>query len=63
MTTPKFRRLSLTALCLTALLAGCGQKGPLYLPKKAAPKTVVPPNSSTPGSAPDLPNSTPNGTA
>ena len=32
-------RATLAALCLTAALGGCGQKGSLYLPD-AAPKSV-----------------------
>lgn len=30
--------IALTILAATLLLAGCGQKGPLYLPDDTAPK-------------------------
>mgnify|MGYP000903404050 CR=1 FL=1 len=41
----KFRPgLSPATLALVALLVGCGQKGPLYLPKSSAP----PPASEQP---------------
>jgi predicted small lipoprotein YifL len=39
-------RLAGTALLIAALLAGCGQKGPLYLPAK--PKAKVPAATSAP---------------
>jgi predicted small lipoprotein YifL len=32
---------TLTAAVLTLLLAGCGQTGPLYLPKKPAPPAAT----------------------
>lgn len=32
----------LLPLCLLALLAGCGQKGPLFLPAKAGPAVPAP---------------------
>ena len=35
----------LTSLLLAALLAGCGQKGPLYLPKPQAQAQSQPPTS------------------
>ena len=38
-------KVAVFALCLVALLVGCGQKGPLYLPEsKASPATSTPPN-------------------
>ncbi|MBE2294020.1 MAG: lipoprotein [Phycisphaerales bacterium] len=41
---PKFRSgRALLGLWLIALLVGCGQKGPLYLPKPESP----PPSSSS----------------
>jgi predicted small lipoprotein YifL len=46
----------LTAAALLALLAGCGQKGALYLPdKKPAPvtaPTTAPPPATPPAAAP-----------
>jgi predicted small lipoprotein YifL len=39
-------RLAGTALLIATLLAGCGQKGPLYLPAK--PKAKVPAATSAP---------------
>ena len=45
------------ALAAALLLAGCGQKGPLYLPDAKNKKTPVPaasaPPPSTPTPAPD----------
>lgn len=38
-----------TALLIVALLAGCGQKGPLYLPAK--PKAKVPATTNAPSTA------------
>nr|WP_255575836.1 lipoprotein [Duganella violaceicalia] len=42
----------ITALCLTVLLSGCGQPGPLYLPKappaKPAKSSEAAPVPSTP---------------
>jgi predicted small lipoprotein YifL len=40
--------ISAALLLVFGLLAGCGQKGPLYLPTKAAAPT---PASSAPGTA------------
>ena len=41
--------LLLAWLLLTTLLAGCGQKGPLYLPKSPAqPTSSVQPPPATP---------------
>ena len=47
---PRFHPgLLLTWLLLAALLAGCGQKGPLYLPKPSAqPAASVPPQPAKP---------------
>ena len=42
---------TLAALCLTAALGGCGQKGSLYLPD-AAPKPVPAAPASKPTTAP-----------
>lgn len=47
-----------TALLIVVLLAGCGQKGPLYLPAK--PKAKVPATTNAPSTAsPSLPSSVP----
>lgn len=47
------RRLLLSPLCLAAaLLAGCGNKGPLYLPNNPHPPVYVPPAPATAQSAP-----------
>lgn len=47
------RRLLLLTLCLaTAALAGCGNKGPLYLPDNPHPPVYVPPPASTAAPAP-----------
>jgi len=40
--------------CLAALLAGCGQKGPLYLPEETGP-VVTRPASSPDSQAPNTP--------
>ncbi len=42
--------VALIGLLLAALLAGCGQKGPLYLPEPKAP-----PTDSTPQNPPPKP--------
>ncbi|MFZ9757524.1 MAG: LPS translocon maturation chaperone LptM [Burkholderiaceae bacterium] len=34
---PRFKALGLSVLMLTLMLAGCGQKGPLFLPKPQFP--------------------------
>jgi predicted small lipoprotein YifL len=47
------RRLLASACVLALLLAGCGQKGPLYLPDKK-PAAVTPP-----AAAPAAPGATP----
>ena len=44
-----FERLLVVALCAGALLAGCGQRGPLYLPDRNARVVTRP---GTAGSAP-----------
>lgn len=46
----------LTAACVLALLAACGQKGPLYLPDKAAQAVPATPQASP---APADPATTP----
>lgn len=52
------RRLLLLPLCLAAaLLAGCGNKGPLYLPNSPSPPTSVAPAQAQ--SAPATAESTP----
>jgi predicted small lipoprotein YifL len=38
---PRIRAICIAAL-LGALLAGCGQRGPLYLPKPPAPLSTAP---------------------
>jgi predicted small lipoprotein YifL len=48
------------AAALTALLSGCGQKGPLYLPDKnaavvTAPTQPAPPATTAPASTPSAP--------
>ena len=47
---PRFRPgRVLTGLLLVALLAGCGQKGPLYLPKpQSQPPLSEQPSTATP---------------
>ena len=45
---------TLAAVCLTAALGGCGQKGSLYLPD-AAPKAVPAAPASKPTTAPATP--------
>jgi predicted small lipoprotein YifL len=37
-----FRAYAFPAIAAAILLAGCGQKGPLYLPAKPAPVTTAP---------------------
>lgn len=50
------RRLLLLPLCLAvALLAGCGNKGPLYLPNNPHPPVYVPPTKAAPASATTAP--------
>jgi predicted small lipoprotein YifL len=41
-------RLS-TLACLLAMLAGCGQKGPLYLPDRGGEVVTRPTQTSSPG--------------
>ncbi|WP_141753363.1 lipoprotein [Duganella sp. HH101] len=41
-----------TTLCLTTLLSGCGQPGPLYLPKAPPAKPVTSSDAPRPGVAP-----------
>lgn len=36
-------RLQLLLLCLAAVIAGCGQSGPLYLPGSPSEMTTLPP--------------------
>jgi polar amino acid transport system substrate-binding protein len=43
------RRLTLLAV---ALLGGCGQKGPLYLPDKGGAVVTPPPAAPAPGATP-----------
>jgi len=50
---PIMRRPLLLPLCLVAaLLAGCGNKGPLYLPNNPHPPVHVPPQPTPAQSAP-----------
>lgn len=50
------RRLLLLPLCLAvALLAGCGNKGPLYMPNNPHPPVYVPPAKTVPASAATAP--------
>lgn len=37
----RYSQLTLAGLCLAVLLAGCGQKGPLYLPAAKAPPAAT----------------------
>ena len=60
------RSIHLLPLCLVvAMLAGCGQKGPLFLPKQqktrvpATPSNPTPDATDTPG-APVTPDTSPN---
>lgn len=47
------RFVLLLPLCLAALpLAGCGQKGPLYMPNDPHPPVYVPPPKPVPAPAP-----------
>ncbi|MDP3903585.1 MAG: lipoprotein [Methylococcaceae bacterium] len=39
---------TLTLLLLSAVVVGCGQPGPLYLPDKTAPANVEPPAKPEP---------------
>ncbi|HAS52329.1 MAG TPA: hypothetical protein DCS21_11530 [Gammaproteobacteria bacterium] len=41
-------RMLFIGLLLTALLIGCGQKGPLYLPESKAPPTASTPQNPPP---------------
>ena len=43
------------AAVLTALLSGCGQKGPLYLPDKNATVVTAPAQPAQPAQTPDQP--------
>lgn len=59
------RRLLLPPLCLAAaMLAGCGNAGPLYMPNSPNPPVYVPPkpapapSATATGPAPDAPTST-----
>lgn len=53
------RRLALAA-CVVAVLAGCGQKGPLYLPTgEAADSRATLPQTLLPAGAPARPASAP----
>nr|WP_267871883.1 lipoprotein [Pseudoduganella violaceinigra] len=51
-------RIALAVLAMTALLAGCGQTGPLYLPKPpskpvtAGKPGVAPPSAPVPSTPP-----------
>ncbi|MFK2878039.1 LPS translocon maturation chaperone LptM [Rhodanobacter hydrolyticus] len=56
------RRSLLSLLCLAvAMLAGCGNKGPLYMPNSPNPPVYVPPkpvpapSATATGPAPDAP--------
>lgn len=48
---------TLISLCLAGLLAGCGQKGPLYLPQNPEPAPAKPAQPAAPAT-PDA-NATP----
>lgn len=69
--TPARRRvLASSAALAVALLAACGQKGPLFLPTGAAaagrvslPQTLAPSTSVAPASAASAPATPPTGTA
>lgn len=58
-----------TTLCLTVLLSGCGQTGPLYLPKPPAAKSAksgdakVTPSAGTPAPGMSASPGTPVGAA
>ena len=42
------RAIGLLAACTVVVIAGCGQKGPLYLPDKHAAVVTIPPAPATP---------------
>ena len=55
----RFERLLVVAVCAGGVLAGCGQRGPLYLPDRNARVVTRPgvaagsaPASSAPGQSP-----------
>ena len=45
------KKLSLFCAAFVLVLAGCGQKGPLYLPQPAKPKAEAPKPAPTPAPA------------
>jgi len=45
------KKLSLFCAAFVLVLAGCGQKGPLYLPQPAKPKAEAPKPAATPAPA------------
>jgi len=49
-----------TSMLLLLVLAGCGQKGPLYLPDQAQEVVTRPAPASTPSSAPAESSGAPN---
>ncbi len=44
-------------VALAAMLAACGQKGPLYLPEQTGEIVTRPTQTPVPGEAPEAPNS------
>jgi predicted small lipoprotein YifL len=51
------RAVCLSALGAALLAAGCGQKGPLYLPDRNAPVVTAPATQSQPAPAQSVPAS------
>jgi len=60
-------KLALAAVALLALTVGCGQKGPLYLPKKTqteiTPAAAPPPATATPPPPSSAPQPQPDASA
>ncbi|HEY8051959.1 MAG: lipoprotein [Steroidobacterales bacterium] len=45
------RAIAFLAACTAAVMTGCGQKGPLYLPDKGAAVVTIPPVTAAPAPA------------
>lgn len=55
----KRQRALIVPLAALALLGGCGQKGPLYLPDSAGSVVTRPTQTPAPGAAPATPSPDP----